>query len=72
MPRQKDHGIFLRATRDIEYVKRLIDKLHHRYNGMALAPHDIARWIGSMTIGDSIAFFHKAEPQETFMVQVGG
>ena len=22
MPRQKDHGIFLRATRDIEYVKR--------------------------------------------------
>ena len=56
----------------IEYMKRLIDKLHHPYNGIQLKPDDIARWIGSMTIGDSIAFFHKVEPAKTYMVQVGG
>ena len=55
----------------IEYVKSLIDKLHHRYNGMALAEDDIARSIGSMTLGDSIAVFHKAPERETFMVHVG-
>jgi cephalosporin hydroxylase len=61
-----------RADSYIEYVKRLIDKLHHRYQGMPLAPDEIARSIGFMTIGDSIAFFHKVEPAETFMVRVGG
>ena len=61
-----------RSDSYIAYVKRLIDKLHHRYNGMALAEDDFAREIGSMMLGDSIAFFHKAPARETYMVQVGG
>lgn len=56
----------------IEFTKDLIDRVHHRWNGIPLPPDDLAHWIGAMTLADSMAVFHKTAPSETFMAHVGG
>lgn len=56
----------------IEYLKGLLDRMHARYSGGAPEPDDLARSVGRITIADSIAVLHKAEPVETRMIRVGG